>query len=741
MIDLRNRAWLAWLQKVDPFSAGYLGCESPHHTIRLGTGLREFWAAMEPIIEQGDRIVGRMGVFGIGGFRYGSGIFCDADLAEQLKQQHPQWTAHLDALVTFWKSLEPGSRLHYPADRQCEDESLMSGLNVYWAGWGGHTVLGFDQVLAEGLEGIRDSIHAAQKNEMNQEKHAFRDALLRVCDGIERFALNYARAARALAAAETHEIRKAELLAIAGRCRQVPGRGARNFTEALQSFWFIHLLDGTDSPGRFDQFMYPFYQKDVAENRLTQTECQDWIDHLWKRFNDTRSWNVCVGGVKSDGEDGTNPLTFMALEATRRYRKVAPNLSLRFHSGAETAQNQQLWNKALEVIETGVGMPALYNDEVIVPALMRYDIPETDVRDYAMNGCSQVDIQGRSHMGLEDGELNLLKCLELALHDGFDPHTQYQLGSQTGDPREFQNFDALWQAYTQQVEFFTARMLNAANLVQQAHAETSPNLFRSLFVKDCIAEGVDFKAGGARYNHGQILTQGIANTADALAVIQKLIFEDRRITMDELLLAMRNNFPNESFRQMLIKAVPKYGNDDPVVDQLAARIIDHFFRHLNRYRTWRGGIYGGGSIVFVRAPIFGAKVGATPDGRKAGTPLADSVGPSQGFDTNGPTAMFNSVARIPQVLAQSTYVLNVKFTPQVLHKNREKIISLLKTYFRNGGQQIQVNVIDKSTLIQAKENPQQYENLVVRVGGYSDYFVRLSPELQEDIIARTEQVL
>lgn len=735
MTDLKNPAWLTWLKTVDPFSAAYLAYDSPFHTIRLAEALREFWAEMPVRIETGDRLVGRTQPRGVGGFSYGAGIFCDEVFAERLKQQTPEWQRYLTALVDFWKSREPRSRMHYPAD-----EHLMTDQNVYWAGWGGHTLLGFEEILAKGTKGLREKIRHFNEAESDPGKQAFRRALLIVCDGIDAFAQNYAKTAREMAATENDSNRKNELLQIADRCAKVPHHPAESFAEALQAFWFIHLLDGIDSPGRFDQYMLPYYLRDRDAGKMTPDAAQSWFDHLWQRFNDTRSWNLCVGGLKPDGSDASNTLTFMALEATRRSQKVAPNLSLRFyHDPAAPNANHELWQKALEVIETGVGMPALYNDNAVIPALMRYGIPEADARNYAMNGCSQVDIQGKSHIGLEDGELNLLKCLELALHNGFDPHTRAQIGPKTGDPTKFSEFEEVWQAYTTQVEFFTRRLINAANIVQQAHGETSPNLFRSLFVQDCIEKGRDFKAGGPRYNHGQILTQGIANTADSLAVIQKLVFREQRVTMGALLQAIDANFPDESFRQKLLKGAPKFGNDDPAVDSLAAQIIQHFFSHLNTYRTWRGGIFGGGSSVFVRGVTFGAKTGATPDGRKAGTPLADSVGPVQGRDVRGPTAMFNSVARIPQVLSQATYVLNVKFTPKVIRANREKIISLFRTYFRNGGQQIQINVVDAATLRQAKFHPQAYQGLVIRVGGYSDYFVNLSPQHQQEIISRTEQ--
>ncbi|MBM3213025.1 hypothetical protein FJZ33_12445, partial [Candidatus Poribacteria bacterium] len=419
LVDLKEASWLEWLNTVDPFSAGYLSYDSNYHTICLAKAIQNYWANMPAIIGPTDRIVGRMHHRGIGGFSFGSGITCNAKAAEELKQKFPEWSEHIDELVRFWQIRTPGSRIRYP-----EDERFMNGSNVYWAGWGGHGILDFEEILRGGTEHIRGIINNYQLDETNPEKYAYREALSIVCHGIDAFAENYAKTALKMAQEEKDGSRRQELMEISQRCSWVPRNGSRTFPEALQAFWFIHLLDGNDSPGRFDQYMLPYYQKDIESSQISKEEAQNWIDHLWKRFNDTRSWNVCIGGIKIDGNDGTNDLTYMALEATRRIRKVAPNLSLRLHKNSP----QELWQKALEVIETGVGMPALYNDDVFIPALMRYGIPEKDARNYAMNGCSQVDIQGKSHMGLEDGEMDLLKCLELALHDGFDPNTKRQVG-------------------------------------------------------------------------------------------------------------------------------------------------------------------------------------------------------------------------------------------------------------------------------------------------------------------------
>jgi pyruvate-formate lyase len=734
MVDLRDRDWLAWLKGKDAFSWGYLSCPSPHHVRRLAQAREAYWRVLPPVIEPEDLLVGRLPARpAVAGYSFGSGIWVHRDTADELAREHREWAAHLEALAAHWESWTPGSRVHLP-----EGESARGNQHVYWAGgWGGHAVLGYEEVLAEGTEGLRRAVLSRQTAETDPEKIAFREALLVICDGIDGFAQNYAQAAVDLAAREHDSARHAELMAIAARATQVPRFGARTFPEALQSLWFLHVLDEADSPGRVDQFLLPYYQDDLAAGRLTREEAQVWTDHLWRRFAEHRSWNVCVGGVRPDGSDGTNDLTYLALEAARRSGQVAPNLSLRLHRDSPP----ELWAKAVEVIATGIGMPALYNDDVLVPALMRYGIPEEEARDYALNGCSQVDIQGRSHMGLEDGELNLLKCLELALHDGFDPVGKQQLGPHTGDPRTFADFEQLWQAYTAQVEHFTACLTAASNAWQQAYAETSPSLLRSLLVEDCAERGLDLKAGGPRYNHGQILTQGIANTADALMALRKLVFEERRMAMAELLAALEADLPDASVRSMLLRGAPKFGNDEEEVDALAARLVEHFYRHLATYPTWRGGSFGGGAIVFTRAITFGANVGATPDGRHAGTPLADSVGAAQGRDRQGPTALLHSVARAPQGLALCAYVLNVKFSPATLQEHPEKVAALFRTYFQEGGQQLQVNVVDREALLAAQAQPELHQNLIVRVGGFSGSFVRLSAELQADVIARTEHAI
>jgi formate C-acetyltransferase len=361
-----------------------------------------------------------------------------------------------------------------------------------------------------------------------------------------------------------------------------------------------------------------------------------------------------------------------------------------------------------------------------------------------MNGCNQIDIQGRSHMGLEDGELSLVKCLELALNDGCCPVHRRQVGPHTGDPRSFSAFEDLLDAYKQQVAFFTERIVQTANSSQEVYGTHAPDPFRSLLIEGCVERGRDFKAGGPLYNHAQVLTQGIANAVDSLAAVKVLVYDRHEVDMDQLLRALQANFEGyEPLRRKLL-ACPKYGNGDGWVDALAADVVEHFFAELMRYRTWRGGgVYGGGSSVFVRGVEFGRNVAATPDGRLAFTPLADSVGPVQGRDVRGPTAVMNSVAAVDSSLFQSGYVLNMRFARPVFASDDAlaKFEALVRGFFAQKGQQVQVNVVDAEALRCAKERPEEYRGLVVRVGGFSEYFVNLSAALQDEIISRTEHEL
>lgn len=723
----------------EPFARKYMELEGKPPGYRIAAGLKEGWTHMPLSIKPEAMLVGHPWKRSVVGFKHGAGLYCNERLAS--KWMHASDSVevknHLRSIVDYFTDKTTQSVF---AKSLSDQDKQGSGMRVFWAGgWGGHTLLDYDLVLTHGISGIRHMILEHRKAyEDDTDVYQWYEALLLICDAIcimaERFAdLASEQAKRAPRSDERKRLNK-----IAEICRRVPLDPAETWHEALQAFWFIYVFDGIDSPGRFDQYMYPYYKKSIESGEMSQDEARHLLEELWVMFHEVRAWNLCVGGQTPDGQDATNELSYLILDIAERFRFPTPNLTMRCHKGTP----ETLWDKACKVIATGIGMPALYNDEVVIPALLRFGIALEDARDYAINGCNQIDIQGKSHMGLEDGEFNLLKCVELALFDGYCHYSGEQIGPHTGKAEAFTCFEEFMQAYKTQVEYFTNKIVNMSNVFQKVYAETAPDPIRSLLVKDCIAKGRNFKSGGPRYNHGQILTQGIANAGNSLFNIKKLVFEEKRIKMSRLKKILLKNFEGHEALRQLMRNTPKYGNDHEEVDAITKDILEHFFNELTKYNTFRGGRYGGGSSVFVRGPEFGLRVGATPDGRLKGEPLADSVGPAQGTDKTGPTAVLNSVAKIDHTLALSGYVLNMKFAkrdfsnPETLAKFKQ----LVKAFFKSGGQQIQVNAVDSDTLREAREHPEKHFDLVVRVGGFSTYFTTLSTELQDEIISRTEQM-
>ncbi|MGQ9524831.1 MAG: pyruvate formate lyase family protein [Armatimonadota bacterium] len=740
----------------EPFARSYMQNDHLAQPLRIALGVQAAWSEMPLDIHPEHTFVGHTWKPSVAGYNFGGGVYCREDIARELidSTHDPEIRAFLDQVVSYFRGQTTGDKI----SQRLKERGLSGAEGVFWAGgWGGHGLVDYGKVLRLGAVGLKAEVerqaalrgfdldappapNGPPPRGTDEYTRQWYQALRVTCDTLCIVGDRFAEEALRRAEQEPDLATRRQLVQIADVCSRVPRYPARTWREALQSFWLIFCFEGIDSPGRFDQYMYPFYRASIDSGELTREQAFDLLEQLWFRFEEVRAWNLCVGGQTPDGRDATNDLSYMILELVKKHRFRAPNVTMRCHPGTPP----ELWRLACECISTGVAMPALYNDEAVIPALQRFGIPLEHARDYAMNGCNQIDIQGKSHMGLEDGELSLVKCLELALNDGFCPVHKRQVGPKTGDPRAFTSFDDLMRAYKQQVEYFTRRIVEIANTSQEVYGEHAPEAFRSLLTEGCIESGRDFKAGGPLYNHAQVLTQGIANAADSLMAVKTLVFDRREITMDELLSALSANFEgHEDLRQRLLHC-PKYGNDHDDVDSIAKEIVEHFFMELMKYRTWRGGgIYGGGSSVYVRGIPFGQNVGATPEGRFAHTPLADSVGPVQGRDRSGPTAVLNSVSKIDSSLFQSGYVLNLRFAKSSLTgpDALAKLEALVKAFFARGGQQVQINVLNADDLRRAKENPDEYRSLVVRVGGFSEYFVNLSPELQDEIITRTEHML
>jgi formate C-acetyltransferase len=629
----------------------------------------------------------------------------------------------------------------------------------------GHITVNYERVLKEGLNGIKEKIKENLnkidfEHEGSLKKLYLLNAMLIVCDAAINFARRYADEARRLASLEKG-LRKAELEKIAEICEHVPANPARTFYEALQSFWFIHLILNLEtnsyaiSPGRFDQYMYPYYKRDLVEGRLTEDEAKELLECLWIKFNELTVakeggtakasttyndfQNLNLGGLTKDGEDAVNELSYLCLEVTGELKLPQPQVTVLISN--KTPEDFLI--KACEVIRMGFGMPSLVNFDELTLSMLDKGVTLEDAWRYGcVNGCVEPCVQGKEDMA-SGGYINLAKCLELALNSGVNPITGRQIGPKTEDPRNFTKFDDLIEAFKKQLQHAINLKVVYDNIARQVYAEFCPVPFTSMLIDDCIERGRDYHDGGAHYNIPLACGVGIGTVANSLAAIKKLVFEEKTINMATLVEALAKNFEGyEQLRQVLINKAPKYGNDDEYTDYLAREVLDLFCAMLKKHHNRYGVPYTANIIPTTTHIYFGDLTGATPDGRRAREPLSEGASPVQGTDTNGPTAVIKSVAKLNHAKC-SGVLLNMKFHPMALNgeDRLRKFAKLIRTFFELGGHHVQFNVVSAETLRDAQKHPEKYRDLIVRVAGYSDYFVRLSKELQDEIISRTEHGL
>ena len=713
----------------------------------------------------------------------------------------------LRGVYKYWKgrtTSELATSLMADEAKLAMEHNVFTPGNYFYNGVG-HVTVKYGRVLEVGYRGIIDEVKA-EKAAMSfgdgdyVTKSALLDSIIMSCEAAITYAHRYSELAKEMAAGERDGARKAELLRIADNCRRVPEFGATSFYEACQSFWFVQMLLQVESsghsisPGRFDQYMYPYYKADIDSGKITKEFAQELMDCIWIKLNDLNKCrdaasaegfagyslfqNLIAGGQNTDGEDATNDLSFMCLEATMHVMLPAPSLSVR------------LWNKtpheflirAAEVTRTGVGLPAYYNDEVIIPSLMSRGLTLEDARDYNIIGCVEPQKSGKTWGWHDAAFFNMLKPMELVFANG--KLDGVDVGVKTGEVESFKSFDEFFEAYKKQMEYTISLMVNADNAIDVAHAERCPLPFLSSMVDDCIKRGKTPEQGGAIYNFTGPQGFGIANVADSMYAIKKLVFEEKKFTLAELKEALEHNFGkgavnaaeiteqvarrlaengvavNESVIAEIYNAVknrdgdPKYnnirelilaqdayGNDLTEVDAMAREAAYTYTKPLETYKNPRGGVYQAGLYPVSANVPLGAQTGATPDGRLAYTPIADGVGPVSGSDTRGPTATANSVAKLDHGIASNGTLLNQKFHPSALAgmAGLEKFVSLIRGYFDQKGMHVQFNVINRETLLDAQKHPENYKTLVVRVAGYSALFTTLSRSLQDDIINRTEQ--
>ena len=670
-----------------------------------------------------------------------------------------------DEIIPFWRGRSMRDRLLAAMTPEWKD-AYEAGIFTEFMEQRtpGHTVLG-DKIYTKGLLDIKKDIEESlarldfYHDPEALDKQYELEAMAIAADALMLYARRYAELARSMAAAEKDPQRKKELEKIAEVCDWVPAHAPRDFWEALQYYWFVHVGVTTEyntwdsfNPGRLDQNLFPFYKKGLEEGTLTREWARELLEAFWVKFNNqpappkvgvtaeesgtyTDFALINVGGLKPDGSDGANELSYLILDVIEEMRLLQPSSMVQV-----SAKNpDSLLLRALKIIRTGFGQPSIFNTDAIVQELMRQGKAVEDARKGGSSGCVEAGAFGREAYILT-GYFNMPKVLEITLNNGVDPRTGKKIGLETGDPRNFGSFEELMSAFEKQMKHFIDIKIRGNNVVEKLFATYLPSPFLSLFIDDCVAKGKDYHNGGARYNTRYIQGVGLGTITDMLTSLKYNVFDQKVVTMDEMLRALSQNFKGyERLRDHLLNKTPKFGNDDDYADEQARRVFDLYFNLIDGRPTVCGGKYRINLLPTTVHVYFGKVTGATPDGRLAGEPVSEGISPVQGMDRKGPTAVIKSEGKLDHIKTGGT-LLNQKFTPQLLADDEglEKLKDLIRSYFRLMGHHIQFNVVTAETLRDAQKHPEKYRDLIVRVAGYSDYFVDCARELQDEIIRRTE---
>jgi pyruvate formate-lyase/glycerol dehydratase family glycyl radical enzyme len=628
----------------------------------------------------------------------------------------------------------------------------------------GHTVLG-DKIYRRGFSDLKSEIGRRledldiERDPRSLDKREELRAMDVAADALILFASRHADVLRSMASEETDLHRKRELEEMAEICRRVPSRAPRTFWEALQYYWFVHLgviteLNPWDSfnPGRLDQHLVPFYRQDIEKGILTRERARELLQAFWIKFNNhpappkvgvtaqesntyTDFCLINLGGLTGDGFDGVNELTYLILDVIKEMRILQPSSMIQ----VSKKNPDQLIKKALDIIRTGFGQPSVFNTDAIVQELVRQGKSLEDARRGGASGCVETGAFGHECYILT-GYFNLPKLVELTLNNGFDPRTDEQLGLETGTPESFSDFKQFFSAFQKQLNHFVDIKIRGNNIIERLYARYMPAPFLSLLIDDCLEQGIDYNDGGARYNTSYIQGVGLGTVTDALTSLKYHVFDQKSVSIEEMLKALAGDFSGfKSLQRKLKNETPKYGNDDEYADAVMRDIFEAYFEAIDGRPNTKGGLYRINLLPTTVHVYFGRVTGALPDGKHDAEPLSEGISPVQGADRNGPTAVMKSAGKIDHIRTGGT-LLNMKFTPQLISDERgiDKVTHLIRSYFRMDGHHVQFNVVDAQTLREAQKFPDKYRDLIVRVAGYSDYFVDLGVELQNEIIRRTE---
>ena len=622
----------------------------------------------------------------------------------------------------------------------------------------GHICPNCEKWLKKGPAGIKAEAEKYLETASGDKKD-FYESVIIVMEGVQQFMMRYCSFLLEKAETEKDKIKKENMILTAENCKNISSRPAENFHEAVQSLWFLFVVlhmesnASSFSPGRMDSFLYPYYKKDIEKGILTIEKALEIIECLWLKFNEIVymrnshsakyfagfpiGFNIAVGGQNEKGEDFVNELSFLFLKAQEHLGLPQPNLSVRLHKGTK----DKILKEAIKVVAKGSGMPQFFNDEAVIPAMEALGISEKDARNYAIVGCVELTTQG-NNLGWSDAAMfNLNKILELTLNGGKCLLTGEQLSENFGDLTTYKTFEELEKSFEKHLNIFMDKMVLACEKVEEAHINLLPSPFLSSVIDNCIEEGKDVTQGGAKYNFSGIQMIQVANLADSLWAVKKLVFDEKKISKEELLSALRDNFKgHEITRAVILNRAEKYGNDIDEVDMMGVKWAEYFKKRLENFRNYRGGLYHTGMYTVSAHVPMGENLGASPDGRLAEEPLADGgMSPVYGRDIKGPTAVLKSVSKIDKKLTSNGGLLNMKFLPEFFRTETgiDKFANMMRGFVDLEIPHIQFNVVRKEDLIAAKKNPENYRGLTIRVAGYTAYFTELSEKLQDEIIART----
>ena len=674
--------------------------------------------------------------------------------------------AYRDIIIPYWKGKSNRDRIFQNLPQEWK-EAYTAGVFTEFQEQRapGHTALGI-KMFRTGLLDLKEEIaeSLAKTDLVNDPEGVDKRDELRamdiVCDAMIRYAERYAERLEELAAEEKDPVRKKELEKMAMICRRVPAHAPTTVHEALQHYWFIHLgvvteLNPWDSfnPGRLDQSLYPLYKKQLEEGTVTQEEVYEMLQSFWVKFNNHPSppkvgvtaeesntyTDFClinVGGVKEDGSDGVNEMSYILLDVIREMRLLQPSSMIQ----VSKKNPDRFIRAAVEIIKTGFGQPSVFNTDALVQEMLRAGKDVRDARNGGCSGCVETGAFGTEAYILT-GYFNLPKILELTLNDGFDKRTGKQIGLKTGTATDYRTYEELFAAYKAQVQHFMRIKLTGNNIIERIFMKYMPVPFLSVLIEDCIRNGKDYMCGGARYNSSYVQGVGPGSITDMLTALRYHVYDKKTIAMETMEKALANDFKGfEELQYQLVYHTPKYGNDDDYADEQEVQVFDMYYDVLSGHKSPRGADYRVNMLPTTCHVYFGKVTGATPDGRNAWKVLSEGISPVQGADTNGPTAVIRSAAKIDHIKTGGT-LLNQKFTPSLLSTEEgcNNLVHLIRAYFRMDGHHIQFNVVDADTLREAQKHPEDYRDLIVRVAGYSDYFNDLGEDLQNEIICRTEQ--